>query len=126
MSSRITINGKSITIDGDVSGVVISNGRITVGGVTVGENLTGIVEVKWEGPLASLQCDSSVTCGDVSGFVTADGSVKCQNVEGDVRAGGSVSCGNVTGSARAGGSLNAGDVGGDAKAGGSLNCTRRR
>jgi phage baseplate assembly protein gpV len=105
-TNRITINGKTITIQGNASNVTIVNGTVTVNGKTIASDLSGIVEVKWEGPAASVQSDAAVTCGDVQGNVRAAGSVNAANVGGDVRAGGSVNCDKVGGGVQAGGSVN--------------------
>jgi cytoskeletal protein CcmA (bactofilin family) len=68
--------------------------------------LFGVVEIKFEGNLVSLESDSSVTVsGDVHGNVDAGGSIRCGAVGGDVDAGGSVVCGCVNGRVRAGGSV---------------------
>lgn len=103
--NRITINGMTFETDGSAQ-IVVNNGPVTVGGKHVVGGLSGVVQVKWEGPLASLKSDASVTCGDVSGDVDAGGSVQSNNVNGSVSAGGSVNCGSVGGKIRAGGSVN--------------------
>lgn len=120
MATVITINGKRIEIEGNASKISVSGDRITVDGKTVGEGLSGIVEVKWEGPLASLTSYASVQCGDVHGDVDAGNGVQCGNVGGDVDAGNGVQCGNVGGDVDAGGSVNAENVTGNIDAGGSV------
>jgi hypothetical protein len=124
MSSRITVNGKTIVIDGDASSVSIRNGRIVVNGKDysqqLGGQLSGEVRVLWEGPLASLDADGNVTCGDVGGSVTASGSVEAQAVAGNATAGGSMRSGDVKGNVQAGGSVTCGRVGGSVMAGGSV------
>ena len=99
----IIINGKTIKAEG--KNVTIRNDKVYVDGKLVEEGLSGIVEVKWEGPMASLTADGNVTCGEVLGNVSAGGSVQCADVDGYVNAGGSVSCGTVGGSINAGGSV---------------------
>jgi len=103
--SVIIVNGNRIEVDGDTNISVVGD-CIRVGSKTIASGLNGIVEVKWEGPLATLTTDGSVS---VSG-----------SVEGDVNAGGSVNCGDVGGNVDAGGSINCGKVGGDVEAGGSV------
>ena len=103
--NKITINGVTYQTDGSAQ-IVINNGTVTVGGKHVVGGLSGVVRVEWAGPLASLQSDASVICGDVSGDVDAGGSVQSHNVNGSVSAGGSVNCGAVGGKVRAGGSVN--------------------
>lgn len=102
--SVININGKRIEVQGN--NISINNGVVTVDGVTVEEGLQGVVKVVWEGPLASLEADTSVECGDVHGDVRGGNSVTCKNVQGNVRAGNSVNCGKVGGNCRAGNSVN--------------------
>lgn len=40
------------------------------------KGLSGNVKIKWEGPLANLQSDASVECGDVNGSVNVGSSVR--------------------------------------------------
>lgn len=103
--SKITINGQTFEVDG--SAIISVNGNsIRIGSKTIADNLSGIVTVKWEGPLANLNVGGSAEIsGDVQGNVEAGKSVKCNNVGGDVNAGGSVQCGNVGGDVEAGGSV---------------------
>lgn len=102
--SVITINGKRITVSGN--NVSIVNGAVFVDGRKVeGDTLQGEVKIAWEGPLASLEADCEVTCGDVHGNVHAGNGVHCGNVQGNVTAGNSVHCGDVGGSATAGNSV---------------------
>jgi hypothetical protein len=100
----IIINGKRTEVKG--SNVSIVNGVISVEGVTVEGGLQGVVRVEWEGPLANLNADGSVTCGDVVGNVSAGGSVHAGNIQSTVTAGGSVHAGDIAGRVTAGGSIN--------------------
>lgn len=102
--SVIMINGKRIEVQG--SHISIVNGVVKVDGVTVESGLQGVVEVKWEGPIAILNTDASVTCGDVGGNVTAGGSIHAGNIQGSAAAGGSIHAGDISGSVNAGGSVN--------------------
>lgn len=103
--SRITVNGQTYEVEG--ADIVIRNGIVTVNGKTVGhDRVAGVVQIKWEGPLANLHSDSSVSCDEVKGNVDAAGSVNCDNIGGNVSAGGSVNCDSVGGSIRAGGNVN--------------------
>jgi len=99
----------TVTIDGrSFSGrsVSIINGRVIIDGVAQGGTLSGVVEIKiTEGVLAELKTDASVSCGSVTGNVSAGGSVNCDRVGGSVTAGGSVNCDDVGGSVSAGGSV---------------------
>lgn len=102
----IVINGNRIEVDGNLSGVSISNGEIRVGGVVIQSGLSGNVHVTWDGPVTSLTTDGSATVnGEVGGSVSAGGSVTCGDVKLGVNAGGSVKCGRVGGSLNAGGSV---------------------
>jgi len=103
----IIINGKRFDPDvfGSVSAVSITGGTVRVNGKVIAEGLSGVIDVKWEGPLASLESDSSVTCGDVQGSVSAGSSVSCGKVGGSVNAGSSVHCDAVGGSVNAGSSV---------------------
>lgn len=103
--STIIVNGRRIDLPNGRNISVVNN-RVFVDGKEVTDSaLSGIVEIKWEGPLANLECAASVSCGDVGGSVRASGSVNAGDVGGDVKAGGSVNCGRVDGSVKAGGSV---------------------
>jgi hypothetical protein len=59
--NQITINGNSIQVSGN--NVSIVNGVIKVNGVVVASDLTGEVNIKWEGDHpANLNSDASVSC----------------------------------------------------------------
>ena len=88
------------------SEITVSNNSVYVDGKLVQKELSGVVKIEFEGDLASLTSEGSVSVnGNVKGDVDAGGSVACGNVEGDVDAGGSVNCGNVEGDVDAGGSI---------------------
>lgn len=100
--ARITIDGRSF----QGKSISIRNGVVTIDGVAQDGTLNGVVEVRViEGVLGRLDCDASVTCGPVSGDVSAGGSVTCDAVGGSVSAGGSVTCDDVRGGVSAGGSV---------------------
>lgn len=99
----ITINGNQYSIAG--GNIVVNNGKITVDGQALVKGLSGSVNIKFEGGLASLTADGSVSCGDVFGNVAAGGGVDCASVGGNVDAGGSVRAASVKGSITAGGSV---------------------
>lgn len=124
--ATIIVNGRRIELPEGASGVTITaGGEVRVGGALVASGLSGVVEVRWEGPLARLHCEAAVTVnGDVGQHVYAAGSVVCRNVGGYVDAGGSVSCGDVAGDVDAGGSVQCGAVGGSVDAGGSIHHSR--
>jgi len=88
MKNRIVINGVAIEVEG--SNVSVRNGTIYVEDRPVASGLSGQVHISWEGDLAHLNADGSVTCNSVHGNVTAGGSVRCGDIAGTVTAGGSV------------------------------------
>jgi cytoskeletal protein CcmA (bactofilin family) len=104
MPTTINVNGRTIHIEGNATGVSISNGVVTVGGKVVASDLSGVVRIEWSGPLASLKADAPVSVqGDVAGDVDAEGPVTCRDVTGSVRANGPVTCGRVGGNLKANG-----------------------
>lgn len=106
--NTISVNGRTYTVpSGNIS---VVNGVVMINGKVVDDQEKGrVMEIKWDGPLANLTCDASVSCQDAMNVV----------------AGGSVNCGNVAGNVNAGGSVNCGNVGGDVDAGGSVCCNKR-
>ena len=104
-TNRIVINGITVEVEG--SNVVVRNGVLYVDGESVQSQLSGDVNIIWEGDLANLFADGSVTCGDVEGNVTAGGSVRSQKIDGNVTAGGSVHTG---GTVARGGRIGHGDI----------------
>lgn len=102
--ATITINGKIIHVEGNAS-ISVSNDEVRIGGKVVESGLSGIVEVKWEGPLASLTADGDVTCKDVQGNVSAGGDLRAEVVRGNANAGGDIRAGTISGSVRAGGDV---------------------
>jgi hypothetical protein len=104
--NSIIIDGKRITVQGN--NISIVNGQISIDGKTIDDNLSGEVHIIWEGDLANLTTDGSVTCNDVHGNVSSGGSANIGgNVGGNIFSGGSANItGNVSGSVSAGGSIN--------------------
>lgn len=103
--ATITINGCVFTGDR----ISINRGVLLIDGVeTKLDSVTKTTHIKVEGVLHELKTDAPVTCGDVTGSVTAGGPVTAGNVGGDVKAGGPVSCQNVGGSVNAGGPVRMG------------------
>lgn len=88
MSNKITVNGITTVVSG--RDIVVRNGKITVGGVLVAEGLSGEVNVKFDGDLASLDA----THVDVSGNVMGDVDCTSLTVRGNI--GGSVDGTNIT------------------------------
>ncbi|ALS22117.1 hypothetical protein [Paenibacillus naphthalenovorans] len=102
--NTIIINGQRFNTSGN--NISVTNNQVIVDGKVVQGNLSGIVEVKFEGDLASLKCNGSATVnGNVFGSVNAGGSVDCGDVGKNIDAGGSVTCGFVGGNIDAGGSV---------------------
>jgi len=105
--AKITINGNTFEVSGN--NVSIINGTVRVDGNVVVSGLSGGVNIKWEGGLASLTTDSSVTCTDIHGSVNAGGSVHCNDISGSVSADGSVKAsGHIGKQISAGGSVKIG------------------
>jgi hypothetical protein len=122
----IVVNGVRIELPDGATNVSISGDAVTVGGVKVAGSLSGIVEVVWEGPLASLESRNAVTVkGDVYGDARAGTALKCGNVGGDATAGTGLTCGDVAGSAKAGTGMTCGNIGGNANAGTGIKQQRR-
>lgn len=101
--SRITINGKTIEVQGNNISVI--NGVIKVDGKVIEEGLSGTVKIEWQGDLASLTSDGDVTCGNIQGDVQVGGSLRCGDVGKSATVGGSVQCGPIRGDLVAGGSV---------------------
>ncbi len=117
---KVTVNGTTYHVPSSGGSISVRGNSVFVDGKPISEGLVGIVEIKWEGPLVSLQADGDVTCGDVAGNVSSGGSLSAKNVGGSACAGGSLTCENVTGNVSAGGSVRCGPVGGRVDAGGSV------
>jgi hypothetical protein len=93
MSNKITINGKTIEVEGN--NISVSNGVIKVDGKVIETGLTGTVKVRFEGDLANLECADAKIIGNVHGNVNS-ADLKCGDVGGNVNAA-DVKCGNVAG-----------------------------
>lgn len=105
--NNIIVNGKSIRVLGE--NISIINNQVYVDDKLIEEGLEGNVHITFEGDLASLVADGSVTVnGSVRGNVDTNGSVNCGDVEGMVSAGGSVNCEVVEGAVSAGGNISVG------------------
>ena len=81
--TRIETNGNNISVSGN---------SIYVDGKLVKDGLSGVVKIQFEGDLANLKSDGSITVnGNIKGYVDCGGSFTCEgDVGGDVDAGGSV------------------------------------
>lgn len=66
------------------------------------------LEVKYEGEALTVECQGSLTCGDIKGNATAGGSINSGDIKGNASCGGSISCSEIGGSVSAGGSVNKG------------------
>jgi hypothetical protein len=104
--NSIIIDGKKITVQG--TNISIVNGNISIDGKPIGNTLSGEAHIIWEGDLASLNTDGSVTCNNVHGNISSGGSINVKgNVDGNITAGGSANItGSVSGSVISGGSIN--------------------
>lgn len=102
--NKIIVNGKAYEV-GSGKSISVINGVVMVDGKQVGDEVSGVVEIKFEGDLASLKTDANVTCKNVNGGIEAGGNVSCDNVVGTIDAGGNVSCDDVSGDIDAGGNV---------------------
>lgn len=92
-SNKIVINGKSHSVGG--KNISIINDKIYVDGILVESGLSGIVEVKFEGDVANLDCTTATINGNVLGDV--DGTtIRCGDVSGNVD-GTTITCGKIGG-----------------------------
>lgn len=120
MANYININGQSFEVSG--SNVSITNGTVYVDGKEIINDLKGIVEIKWEGEVANINSQASVSvAGNVQGDIAAGGSISCGDIlTGNAKANGSITCSDIHGDAKAGGSIKCNNIKGSAKAGGSI------
>jgi hypothetical protein len=95
--NRITINGQTFEVQG--KNISVNGNSIIVDGITIQTELSGIVEIKFEGDLANLEAHNVKIKGNVIGDVDAH-NVECGNVGGNVKAH-NVDCGDVTGNVNA-------------------------
>jgi hypothetical protein len=107
--SEVNINMRNgrVVVDGrefNGSSVVISNGQVTVDGVTQDGTLSGPINVTVHGDVQSLENHSGrVIAQNVGEISTGSGDVDCGDVGGSIRAGsGDVECCNVGGNIRTG------------------------
>ncbi|WCF11617.1 hypothetical protein NDS46_30185 (plasmid) [Paenibacillus thiaminolyticus] len=116
--NTIIINGQRIQVSG--KSISITNDSVLVDGQPVKNDLSGIVQVVFEGDLGTLFSSSNVIVnGNVHRDIIADGSVSCSYVGKNIDAGGSVSCGDVKGNVTAGGAVKCKNVYGNVKGGGN-------
>lgn len=102
--NTIIVNGTRIQTNGNNISVI--NNSIYVDGKVVQSDLSGDVNIKFEGDLASLKCNGSATInGNIKGDVDVGGSLDCNDIVGNIDVGGSVRCGKVSGDIDAGGSV---------------------
>lgn len=80
------------------------------------------IQLEYHGEALNVSSCCDVSCGSVSGSVSADGDVNCAAVYGSVHAGGDVNCDSIGATVNAGGDVNCDDVGGDIRSGGDVDC----
>lgn len=96
ISNSIIINGEHIVTD--AQSITINNGTVIANGVVIKSGLSGVVELKVEGDLMSINTAGNVSVsGDVHGDIDTTGNVNCGNVGGDIDTTGTVNCGLVNG-----------------------------
>ena len=94
--NTIIINGVKIQTSG--SSISVNGNSIYVNGSLIMGDLKGTIDIKFEGDLASLQCQGTSTIhGNINGDVDVNGSLTCKDIVGDVNVGGSLKCGNISG-----------------------------
>lgn len=64
------------------------------------------LEFKYEGEALNVDCNASLTCGNISGNASAGGSISCKNIGSNASCGGSISCKDIGGNVSAGGGIN--------------------
>jgi cytoskeletal protein CcmA (bactofilin family) len=64
------------------------------------------LEFKYEGEALNVDCNASLTCGNISGNASAGGSISCNNIGSNASCGGSISCNDIGGEVSAGGGIN--------------------
>lgn len=92
-NTTITINGKTHQVAGN--NVSIMYDKVIVDGHVIESGLSGITEIKWEGPAANIDCNNIIVTGDVLGNIKTN-TIKCGDVGGDVDAN-TVMCGMIHG-----------------------------
>jgi len=80
--NTININGQSISCSGN--NIVITNDQCFVDGKLVESGLTGVVTIKFEGDLASLECHNAIVNGNILGNVDCH-NLKCRDITGKVK-----------------------------------------
>lgn len=93
-NSVITINGKTHVVSGN--NVSIKNDKVYVDGKLIESGLSGITQIKWEGPVANVDGTTIEIKGDVQGNVDGTTIKIGGNVGGNVD-GTTIQCGNVQG-----------------------------
>jgi cytoskeletal protein CcmA (bactofilin family) len=64
------------------------------------------LEFKYDGEALNVDCNASLTCGNISGNASAGGSISCNNIGSNASCGGSISCNDIGGDVSAGGGIN--------------------
>lgn len=95
--NTITINGKSFSVSG--RNISVTGNKIYVDGNLVQDGLSGEVEIKFIGDLASLKAHNVIVEGNVHEGINAH-NVTCEDVSGDIKAH-NVSANNIKGSVNA-------------------------
>jgi hypothetical protein len=123
--NKITVNGITVEVP-DGANISIIDGTIMVGSTVIQEGLKGIVEVKWEGPAANIDCKANLSvAGNVEGGAQANNNITVGgSVYGNVVAGNNVVCGPVVdGAVKSGNNVECGgDINGDVSADNNVMC----
>jgi hypothetical protein len=113
-------SGDKISINGDIVG-----GRVIINGV-VQDGMTATPKISIEilgGTVHTVETSQNLTCGEVTGGVTAGMDVNCGNITGDVDAGMTVKAKDINGRVDAGMNVDAHTITGNANAGMSVKAT---
>lgn len=102
--NRIVINGKEIKCNGN--NISIIDNKVFVDGKIISEEAIKDSDIHIYGDVENIECQGSVECNNVNGYIKAGGSVNCDDVGGNINCGGSVNCDTVKGNIIAGGSVN--------------------
>lgn len=93
--NKISINGHTYEVSGRNISVV--NDKVYVNGKLIESNLTGTVDIRWEGEAANIDCTNITVNGNVGGSIDCNNIIVNGDVSGDID-GTNVKCGNVGGS----------------------------
>lgn len=101
--NKIIVNGKTIQCTGN--NVSVINNKVFIDGKEISNEAGKNSDIHIYGDVKNIECEGSVECNNVQGYIQCKGSVNCDDVGGNINCGGSCNCDNVNGSVTAGGSI---------------------